>query len=104
MDPVLPVQADEQPMAGSGMEGTPVDPILESPGARQHVGEPIAAVGGLGGGEQLSSTMDEPVTAPSATAGAAESFGVEAVVTNVAPESAVENLAMSKEQTALPRH
>jgi len=51
MDPVLPVQADEQPMAGSGMEGTPVDPILESLGARQHAGEPIAAVGGLGGGE-----------------------------------------------------
>ena len=79
-----------------------VDPILESPGVCQHAGEPIATVGGLGGGEQLSSTMDEPATAPSATVGATESFGVEVVVTNIASESRAENLAVPKEQTTLP--
>ena len=64
-----------------------MDPILESSGARQHAGEPIAAIGGLGGGEQLSSMMDELATAPTAIAGTAESFGVEAVVTSIVPES-----------------
>ena len=86
MDLVSPIQTDEQPKAGFGIEGMPVDPILESPGARQHTGEPIAAVGRLGGGEQLSSMVNELATAPSATAGAAGSCGVEAIVTSVAPE------------------
>jgi len=45
---------------------------------------------------------NELVTAPSATAGAAGSSGVEAVVTSVALESRAENLAVSKEQTVLP--
>jgi len=79
----------------------PVDPILESPGARQHAGEPIAAVGGLGGSEQLSSTVNESATAPSATAGTTGSSGVEAIVNNVTPESRAENLAVPKEQTTL---
>ena len=79
-----------------------VDPILESPGARQHTGEPIAPVGGLDGGEQLSSTANEPAAAPSATAGAAGSSGVEAVVSSVEPESGAKNLAVPKEQTTLP--
>ena len=79
-----------------------MDPILESPGARQHAGEPIVAVGGLGGGKQLSSTANELATAPSATAGTAGSSGVEAVVTSIASESRAENLAVLKEQTALP--
>ena len=51
MDLVLLVQTDEQSKAGSRMEGMPVDPILESPGAHQHAVEPITAVGELGGGE-----------------------------------------------------
>ena len=80
----------------------PVDPILESPGARQHAGEPIAAVGRLGGGEQLSLMANKSATAPSATAGTAGSSGVEAVVTSIASESRAENLAVLKEQTALP--
>ena len=79
-----------------------MDPILESPGDRQHAGEPVAAVGGLGGGEQLSSMVNESATAPSATAGAAGSSRVEAVVTSIALESRAENPTVSKEQTALP--
>ena len=79
-----------------------VDPILESPGARQHAGEPITAVGGLGGGEQLSSTANESAAAPLTMAGTAGSSGVEALVTSIAPESRVENLAVPKEQTTLP--
>ena len=97
MDLVLLVQTDEQSKAGSRMEGMPVDPILESPGARQHAGEPIAAVGELGGSKQLSSTANESAIAPSATAGTAGSSGVETVVTSIAPESGAENLAVPKE-------
>jgi len=44
-----------------------VDPILESPGARQHAREPIATVGRLGGGEQLPSMVNESAPIPSAT-------------------------------------
>jgi len=80
----------------------PVDPILESPGARQHAGEPIATVGRLGGGEQLSSMANESATAPSATVGTAGTSAVEAVVTSITPESRAENLVVPKEQTALP--
>ena len=98
-----PVQTDEQPKAGAGVKGMPVDPILESPGARQHVGEPVAAVGGLGGGEQLSSMVNELATTPSATTGTAGPSRVEAVVTSVAPKSRAENLAVPKEKTALPK-
>ena len=79
-----------------------MDPILESLGARQHMGEPIAAIGGLGGGEQLVSTANESATAPSAMVGTVGSLGVEAVVTSVTPESGAKNLAVPKEQTALP--
>ena len=45
----------------------PVDPILESPSAREHAGEPIAAPSGLGGSEQLSTTANESTAAPSTT-------------------------------------
>ena len=102
MDLVPPVQTDEQPKAGPGVEGIPVDPILESPGARQHAGEPIAAIGRLGDGKQLSSMANESATAPLATASTAGSSGVEAVVTSVVLESRAENLAVPKEQTVLP--
>jgi len=101
MDPVPPVQTDEQPKASPGVEGMLVDPILESPGARQHAGEPIAAVGGLGSGKQLSSMTNESATAPSAMAGTAGSSRAEAVVTNIASESRAENLAVLKDRTAL---
>ena len=97
MDPTPPVQTDEQPKAGLGVDGMPVDPILEFLGARQHAGEPIATVGGLGDGEQLSSTANESARAPSATVGTTESSGVEAVVTSIVPESGAENLAVPKE-------
>ena len=63
----------------------PVDPILESPSARQHVGEPIAAPGGHGRNERLSTTVNELATAPSTMA-----------------ESGAENLVAPKEQTTLP--
>ena len=79
-----------------------MDPILDSPGARQHVGEPINAVGGLGGGEQLSSTANESTTASSVMAGTTGSSGVEVVVTGIMSESRAENLAVLKEQTTLP--
>ena len=79
-----------------------VDPIPESPGARQHAGEPIAAISGLGGSEQLLSTANESATAPSATTGTTGSSGVEAAVTDIALESREENLATPKDQTAPP--
>ena len=101
MDPAPPVQTDEQPKAGPGAEEMPVDPILESPGARHHVREPIAAVGGLGGDEHLTSTANELTIAPSATAGTAGSSGVDTLVTSVTPKSRAKNLAVPKEQTAL---
>ena len=47
-DPTPPVQTDEQPKAVPRAEEMLVGPILESPSARQHMGEPITAVGGLG--------------------------------------------------------
>ena len=78
----------------------PVDPIPESPGARQHVGEPITAIRELGSGEQLSSTTNESATAPSATAGTTGSSGVEAAVIGIALESRATNLATPKDQTA----
>jgi len=78
----------------------PVDPISESPGAQQHAGEPIAAISGLGGSEQLLSTANESATAPSATTGTTGSSGVEVAVTGIALESGVENLARPKDQTA----
>ena len=62
----------------------PVDPILESPCARQHAREPIAAPGGLGGSERLSTTVNELATAPSAMA-----------------ESGAENPAVLREPMAL---
>ena len=75
---------------------------MESPGARQHAVEPITAVGGLGGGEQLPSMMNESATVPSVMGGTAASSGVETIVTSAAPESGAENLVVPKEQTALP--
>ena len=81
----------------------PVDPILEFPGARQHMGGAIATVGGLGGSKKLSSMANESATTPSAMAGVVGSSGVEAVVTSIVPESRVENLVVPKEQTALPK-
>ena len=66
------------------------------------MGEPIAAVRGLGGSEQLSSTANESVIAPSATAGTTGSSGVEAVVTGIMSRSWAENLATPKDQTAPP--
>ena len=80
----------------------PVDPILESSGARQHAGEPIVAVSRLGGGEQLLSTVNESAIAPSATAGTTGSLGVEAVVTGIASGSRAKNLVTPKDQTAPP--
>ena len=62
-----------------------VDPILESPSARQHARESIAAPGALGGSDRLSTTTNESAIAPSATA-----------------ESGAENLAVPREPTALP--
>ena len=102
MDLVPPIQTDEQPKASSGTEGMPVDPIVESLGACQHAGEPIATVGGLGGSKQLLSMANESATASSTTGGTTGSSRVEAVVTSVTSESGAENLAVPKEQTALP--
>ena len=79
-----------------------MDPILESPGARQHAVEPITAVGGLGGGEQLPSTTNKSATVPSATGGATASSRVETIATSIASKSGAENLAVPKEQTLLP--
>ena len=85
MDPAPPVQTEQQPEAGPGVGEMPVDPILESQSAQQHAREPIAAPGGLGGSEWLSTTANESTTAPSTTA-----------------ESGAENPAVLREPTALP--
>ena len=74
-----------------------MDPILESPGARQHAVERMTTVGRLGGGEQLPSTTNESATIPSATGGAAVSSRVEIVVTSTVPESGAENRVVPKE-------
>jgi len=79
-DLALPAQTKQQPETGLGAGKMPVDPILESPSARQHAGELIAAPGGLGGSKQLSTMANESATAPSAMA-----------------ESRAENLAAPKE-------
>ena len=60
-----------------------MDPNLESPSARQHTGEPNAALGRLGDSERL--TANESAAAPSATS-----------------EPGAENLTAPREQTALP--
>jgi len=44
LDPTPPVQSEQQP--------------------KQHVGEPLAAVSGLVGGEQSTSTANDSATAP----------------------------------------
>jgi len=62
-----------------------MDPILESLGAQQHMEEPNAALGGLGGSERLSTTANESATAPSAMA-----------------ESGAENPTVLREPTTLP--
>ena len=84
-DLTSPVQTNEQPKAGPRVAEMLVDPILESPGARQHTEEPIAALGGLGGSERLSTMMNESAAAPSATA-----------------ESRAENIVVLKERMTLP--
>ena len=44
---------------------TTADQILESPSAREHTGEPIAAPGELPGSERLPTMVSESATAPS---------------------------------------
>ena len=51
IDLAPPAQTEQQPEASPGVEEMPVDPILESLSAREHMEEPIAALGGLGCGE-----------------------------------------------------
>ena len=80
----------------------PVDPILESLGARQPTEESTAPSAGLGDDEQLASTADGSVAAPEATTGTAGSSGAEAGVADVMPESRAEKPVVPKEQTALP--
>ena len=60
-----------------------MDPNLESLSARQHTGEPNAALGRLGGSERL--TANESAAAPSVTS-----------------EPGAENLTAPREQTVLP--
>ena len=81
----MPAQTEQQLEASPGAGEMLVDPILESPSAREHAGEPIAAPGGLGGSERLSTMANESSTAPSAMA-----------------ESRAEKLAAPKEQTTVP--
>ena len=63
----------------------PVDHILESPSVREHVGEPIAAPGGLGSRKRVPTMVNESATAPSAMV-----------------ESGAEKLSTLKEQTSVP--
>jgi hypothetical protein len=67
-DPAPPAQTEQQLETGPKAGEMPVGPIHESPSARQHTGEPIAAPGGLGGSERLFTTANESATAPSAMA------------------------------------
>ncbi|XP_066323663.1 uncharacterized protein [Miscanthus floridulus] len=64
-DPTLPTQTKQQLETSPGAVEMPVDHILESPSAREHAGEPIAAPSGLDGGERLSTTVNKSTTAPS---------------------------------------
>ena len=80
----------------------PVDPIPESPSARQPEEESTAIASRLGGGEQLAPAADGLVTIPRETAGIAESLGADVGVADVALASGLEKPAMLEEQTALP--
>ena len=66
--PAPPAQTEQQPKTVLGVGEMRVDPILESPSAREHAGEPIDAPGRLGGSKRLSTTANESATAPSAMA------------------------------------
>ena len=63
----------------------PVDHIQESPSVREHIGEPIAAPGGLDSRKRLPTTANESVTVPSTMV-----------------ESVAEKLSAPKEQMAVP--
>ena len=67
-----------------------MDPIPESPSARQPVEESTAPSARIGGDERLASMADGLAAAPEAMAGTAGSSGAEAGVANVVLESRVE--------------
>ena len=101
-DPAPPVQTDEQPKAGPRVEEMLVDPILESPGARQSAEESAAAASGLGSGEQLAPTMDGSTMIPGATAETARSSAASVGDVGATPESGAAKPMVPEEQPAPP--
>ena len=97
-----PIQTDEQPRAGPGVEAMLVAPVSKSPGARQPAEESTATADGLGGGERLVSTADGSAIVPGATVEATRSSGAKAGVVDTALESEAEKLMVSKQQTMPP--
>ena len=76
-----------------------VDPIPESPCARQPVDESTTATGGLGGGERL---VDGSATVLEVTVKNTGSLGVEARAADGTSTFGVEGPSVAAEQTALP--
>ena len=80
----------------------PVDPILESLGARQPAEELSTPLAGLGDNERSASMADGSAAAPEATMGTAGSSGAEVGVAGVVLESGAEKPTVPEEQTVLP--
>jgi len=79
----------------------PVDPILESLGARRSAEESTAATSKLSGGEKLASTADESAPVSKMTTETAGSSGAEAGATDAMSAFGAERPAVSEEQAAL---
>ena len=84
------------------MEATPTAPVPESLSARQPEEESTAAADGRGDDERVALTMDGSAVVPEATAGTAESSGVEAGVVGDALESRATKPVVLGEQAAPP--
>ena len=78
-----------------------MDPIPESPGARQPVEESTAPSAGLHDNERLALMADGSAAAPEATVGTAGSSGAEAGATDAASAFGAERPVVPEEQTAL---
>ena len=74
-----------------------MDPIPESPGARQPVEESTATASGLGAGEQLAPVMDSSAMMPGATMETVGSSAANAGDADAAPEFGAVKLVAPEE-------
>ena len=81
----------------------PLDPILEPLGAQWPTEESTAAVGELGGDEQLAPMANELMAMPGAMVKATRSSRAEAGVNNAMLEARAKKPTVPEEQMALPK-